>query len=161
MIFVTTGTQEPFDRLVAFIDAWSRSVDEELIVQATVKEYQPQHIKLTPFLDPQRFNTYFKQARFIISHAGMGTIISSLKEEKVVIVIPRLVAKGEHRNDHQMATAKKMKALGYVRVAFTLEELRDMLKDLQKQEALLPLCKIKPYAEASLIASLRHDMNLE
>ncbi|RXG26001.1 glycosyltransferase [Leeuwenhoekiella marinoflava] len=160
MIFVTTGTQEPFDRLVAFIDQWSQTIDEELIVQATVKEYQPKYIKLTPFIEPEDFNTYFSIARFIIGHAGMGTIISSLVASKVLIVVPRLVAKGEHRNEHQLATARKMNELNYVRVAFTIEELSLLLNKLLTQEAIQPLCKLQPFAENTLISSLRTDLNL-
>tara|TARA_B100002049_G_scaffold211589_1_gene174802 strand:- start:1606 stop:2091 length:486 start_codon:yes stop_codon:yes gene_type:complete len=160
MIFVTTGTQEPFDRLVAFIDQWSQTIDEELVVQATVKAYQPKYIKLTPFIEPELFERYFNTARLIIGHAGMGTIISSLVALKVLIVIPRSAAKGEHRNEHQMATAKKMDELNYVRVAFNIEELRILLEELFDKETIQPLCKLRPFADETLITSLKRDLNL-
>ena len=61
----------------------------------------------------------------IVAHAGMGTIISAMQHQKPIIIFPRIAALGEHRNEHQMATAKKMKELGYVHVAFNEKELKE------------------------------------
>ena len=79
------------------------------------------------FIAPDEFNNIFDKARLIISHAGMGTILSALQKGKPIIVFPRIAAMGEHRNEHQMATARKFKELGSVNVAMNEEELKAML----------------------------------
>ena len=43
----------------------------------------------------------------MISHAGMGSIISARDVQIPIIIFPRLAAMGEHRNDHQLDTVKQ------------------------------------------------------
>jgi UDP-N-acetylglucosamine transferase subunit ALG13 len=57
----------------------------------------------------------------------MGTILSALQKNKPIIVFPRIAAMGEHRNEHQLATAHKFKETGTVNVAMNEEELTAML----------------------------------
>ncbi|ULQ57941.1 hypothetical protein KJS94_06975 [Flavihumibacter rivuli] len=155
MIFVTTGTQEPFDRLVKCIDELlSEYPDMTFVVQAMKGEYSPQNFELLDFLSPSRFDEYFKSADLIVAHAGMGTILSALVIAKPIIVIPRIQDFNEHRSDHQVATANKMKEMGYVEVANDENELKDILIRLHKG-AQLPGKTIGKYASDSLVKSLR------
>ena len=80
----------------------------------------------------------------------MGTILSALSTGKPLIVFPRIAALGEHRNEHQLATAEKMKTLGYCYVA----KDKDELKSLLLSNNLHPLCSIGDYASASLVQSI-------
>lgn len=127
MIFVTIGTQAPFDRFIKIVDEIAENLNEEVIAQTYKSQYRAKNIKTIDFLAPDEFNKLFKEARMIVAHAGMGTIISAMQQQKPIIVFPRIAALGEHRNEHQMATAKKMKELGYVHVAFNEEELKNLL----------------------------------
>ncbi len=150
MIFATIGTQAPFDRFVKMLDEIASNIDEEIIAQTKGGEYEAKNIRTFDFVPPDEFETIFSQARLIVAHAGMGTIISALKANKPIIVVPRLASLGEHRNDHQIATAKKMDELGYIHVAYDREQLSDLLltKDLQ------PLKTIGDTASASLVESV-------
>lgn len=132
MIFVTIGTQEPFDRFIKIIDEVAPLIDEEIIAQVFNCGFTPQNIKTFDFLPPDEFNDLFQKARIIVSHAGMGTIISALQKHKPIIIFPRIAAIGEHRSEHQLATARKFKELGSVYVAMNEEELQQLLlkKDL-------------------------------
>ena len=91
------------------------------------------NIKTIDFLAPDEFDKLCHDARLIVAHAGMGTIISAMTKGKPIIVFPRIAALGEHRNEHQLATSKKMKELGYAYVANNKEELKEYLlkKDLK------------------------------
>ena len=129
MIFVTIGTQLPFDRLIKIIDELAPQLNEEVIAQVYQCGFTPQNIKTVDFLAPDEFNTLFDKARLIISHAGMGTILSALHKDKPIIVFPRIAALGEHRNEHQLATARKFKEMGMVNVAMDEEELTSMLQN--------------------------------
>ena len=150
MIFVTIGTQAPFDRFIKIIDELALQLGEEIVAQVYQLGFEATNIKTVNFLAPDEFNDLFKEASLIVSHAGMGTILSALQMHKPIIIFPRIAALGEHRNEHQMATAEKFKELGSVYVAMNEEELKALLlrKDLK------PLAEIGEYASQSLLDSL-------
>lgn len=150
MIFCTIGTQAPFDRFVRIVDEVAGHLDEDVIAQVYKSEYQAKNIKTIAFLPPDEFNKLFNKARLIVAHAGMGTIISAMRQNKPIIIFPRIAALGEHRNEHQLATAQKMKELGYVYVANNAEELKDMLT----KPDLKPLHELGDFASQSLIDEL-------
>lgn len=150
MIFCTIGTQAPFDRFVRIVDEAAAHLDEEVIAQVYKSKYQAKHIKTIDFLPPDEFNKLFSKARLIVAHAGMGTIISAMRRHKPIIIFPRIAAFGEHRNEHQLATAQKMKELGYVYVANNAEELKDLLN----KPDLKPLHELGDFASQSLIDEL-------
>ena len=66
----------------------------------------------------------------MIAHAGMGSIITALELGKQIIIMPRRASLGEHRNDHQVATAKQFAAQGRIEVALDETELADKLDQL-------------------------------
>lgn len=156
MIFVTVGTQLPFDRLIRILDRIAPDLDEEICVQALHSEYKPMHIHVIDFLAPDEFEDFFSRARLVIAHAGMGTILSAMRSAKPLIVFPRDAALGEHRNDHQKATALMMKEKKAVYVAMDEEELCELLlrKDLH------PLRSVGDYAASSLIRSVEEFLDL-
>jgi len=124
IIFVTTGTQEPFDRLIKAVDVIAGKLPEtKFIVQAFASTYVPVNIEVSKFITATDFDHYIKHSDLIISHAGMGTIISALVNSKPIIVMPRLLKYGEHRNEHQLATAKKLDSFGYIHVAYNEDDL--------------------------------------
>lgn len=133
MIFVTIGTQAPFDRFVKIIDEVAANISEEIVVQAFKDKYEPKNVKVIEFLPPDEFNQLFNESRLIVSHAGMGTVLSAMQKGKPIIIFPRFAALGEHRNEHQMATAMKLNELGYVYVAYDKKQLTELLlhNDLQ------------------------------
>ena len=54
------------------------------------------------------------KASFIITHGGVGSIISSLKLNKKVIAVPRLSKYNEHVNDHQLQIIEDFDKQGYI-----------------------------------------------
>lgn len=108
MIFVTVGSQLPFDRLIIAVDEWAKNSDSAVPVfaQIGISTYKPQHIDYCQTMTPDEYQGYLEKADLIISHAGMGTIISALELGKTLLLMPRLASHSEHRNDHQLATLK-------------------------------------------------------
>lgn len=153
MIFVTVGTDLPFDRMVRIIDAWAgENPDCEVFAQIGEGGWEPRNIRFAHFLQPPEFTEHFKAASVIISHAGMGTILSALHHGKPILVMPKMASLGEHRNEHQLATARRMMDLGNVNVAFDENELRarlDRLEDLKQPKT------IGESASGSLLSGLR------
>ena len=114
--------------------------------------WEPGFIEFTHFLEPPDFRRRFAEASLIISHAGMGTILSALLHGKPILVMPKLASLGEHRNEHQTATARRMKELGNVNVAFDETQLRASLghfEDLKMPKS------ISAAASQSLLDGLR------
>ncbi|MGN6493956.1 MAG: glycosyltransferase [Agriterribacter sp.] len=157
MIFVTIGTQEPFDRLVKTADEIAAELTgiTEVVAQVSHTNYQARHMKTFDFISPEQFEKYFSEAELIISHAGMGTIISALVKEKPIIILPRLVKYHEHRSDHQVATANVFKQLDYVHVAEDENELKKNVLAIVRKQSVGCKHKIGEYASAELINSLR------
>lgn len=133
MIFVTVGTDLPFDRMIKVVDCWARENGRlDLYAQIGVGGWRPDFIPYTDFLEPPEFKRRFMEASLIISHAGMGTILSALLHQKPILVMPKLASLGEHRNDHQTATARRMKELANVNVAYNETDLRHQLDRLDR-----------------------------
>ncbi len=149
MIFVTVGTDQPFDRMVKVVDAWADECGRtDIFAQIGDGGWEPKSIRFANFLTPVEFKERFSAARVIIAHAGMGTILSALNHGKPILVMPKKASLGEHRNEHQLATARQMMSLGNVTVAFDEAELRDKLDHIDE---LLPKEKIAPVASGPLI----------
>ena len=90
MIFLTVGTQFPFDRLVTAIDV---AIDQsllniEIFAQIGESSYKPRNFEAVPFLKKTLFDKHFSEADSIISHAGMGIITMALEHRKPLIVMP-------------------------------------------------------------------------
>ena len=113
---------------------------------------RPRCIRLTDFLEPPEFTKQFASASLVVSHAGMGTILTALCYQKPLLVMPRRASLGEQRNEHQLATARRLRELGRVNVAFDEAELVARLGNGDKLAASEP---IGPFAQAELIAALR------
>lgn len=159
MIFLTIGTQEPFDRLLRAVDEIAGDIGEEIIAQGANTLYKPESLKLCNFLDAIEFDQIFRNASMIISHAGMGTIISALRIGKPLIVMPRLASLHEHRNDHQMATAKKLDSLGYINVAYNEDELKLKVLEHFQSASFRSTYTIGDDASPALINSIGNYIN--
>jgi UDP-N-acetylglucosamine transferase subunit ALG13 len=133
MIFLTVGTQFPFDRLVKAVDkaAGTNGFDEQIVAQIGDSFYCPENFEATPSVEKAVFDQHFNKADSIISHAGMGTITMALDHRKPLLVMPRLKKYGEVVNDHQLAIAKKFEQLGYLLVAYRVEDVPIKMKQLK------------------------------
>ncbi len=128
MIFATVGTQLPFDRLLLGLDTWAANNPHlSILAQSGVSESQFSHIRTVSHMGQAAFQEHFEQARLIVGHAGMGTILCAAELGKPVILMPRRAEFGEHRNDHQQDTADEMSRLSNVTVAADQQALHRAL----------------------------------
>jgi len=117
MIFVTCGTQLPFDRLLKSVDDWAvRQNVDDIVYQSARGDFVPEKGSYFEHLSPKEYDNFFSKSELIVCHAGMGTIISALEMCKKVIILPRRFDLGEHRNDHQIATCQKVSKLPNLKV---------------------------------------------
>lgn len=124
LIFVTTGTQLPFERLVSEVDRWAGdNKNVNVVAQTANSKIKYSNLKTVDFLTPQEYDVYTSLATIIVGHAGMGTIITGMEKNKPTILMARKFEYGEHRNDHQNATAEKFRSTKGIYIANNCTEL--------------------------------------
>lgn len=154
LILVTVGTQLAFDRLVEAVDLWvGNNPKERAFAQIGPAEYTPKYLESRDFVPPDQADALFREANLIVSHAGMGSILTALKYKKPILIMPRKAALGEHRNDHQLATAKWLGGKPGVTVAW---EAVDVARLLDDRASLRGGDGISEFASPELIANLKN-----
>ena len=107
MIFVTVGTHEqPFNRLVEYMDNWAAVHDESVVIQTGFSTYEPKYCEWSKLYPYQEMVKKVEKSRIIITHGGPSSFIMPLKIGKIPIVVPRKKEFDEHVNDHQVAFSK-------------------------------------------------------
>lgn len=130
MIFVTVGTQLAFDRLIATVDDWAGAhPDEKIFAQVGPSKLSIRNMAFQDFVSPDKAKQLFAESKLIVAHAGMGSILTALQYRKPILVLPRKASLGEHRNDHQMATAKWLLGRPGVSVAWDESEVAKCLNN--------------------------------
>lgn len=161
MIFLTIGTHEPFDRLVRAVDDWCDATGRgaEVLGQITDRgAYTPRNFDWVAKLDAAAYRARCEAAPFIISHAGMGSIITAMTFGKPIVVLPRRGHLGETRNDHQYATAQRFGARPGVHVAMEEGALPDLLNKVAGNGS-AGGATLGAHAEERLIEALRNFIN--
>lgn len=157
MIFVTAGTQLPFDRFLSTVDEIAPCFpDTDFLVQVIDPKLpvSSPNIRMVSYLSSEEFKEAITTAELVISHAGIGTILSAAQVSKPLIVFPRMGKLKEHRNDHQVATCREMKKSFPLNIATDAEELKFLMHQ-HFEGALEPLPVISAYASENLLLSLR------
>ena len=118
MIFVILGTQDKkFTRLLIEIDRLidKRVIQDKVIVQAGyTSDYESSNMKIFDLINKDEFDKIIKDTDLLITHGGVGAILTGLKYGKKIIAIPRLKKYKEHVNDHQIQIVENFNAEGYI-----------------------------------------------
>lgn len=142
MIFATVGTQLPFPRMIHALRHAVQHLDVEIIAQTIDTEYvyEPRgRLTCIKNLHPSEFQSLVTRAHIIVSHAGIGSIISAASSCKPIALMPRQSDRAEHRNDHQIDTARRFEGRQGIYVFQDEVQLIDLL-----QTPLAPLAPIEP-----------------
>jgi UDP-N-acetylglucosamine transferase subunit ALG13 len=127
-IFLTVGTNTPFDRLLSAFDRWcEKKPDVKVFGQIGPTAYVPKNYAFKHFISPAEYRSELEACDLIVSHAGMGTILSALQYSKPIVVMPRKASMNETRNDHQLSTCKFLSKFDSIRVAWKEEDLAETI----------------------------------
>lgn len=130
MILVTVGTNEaPFDRLLRAVDGRPLGSGEELVVQHGPSIVRPRGAECHEILPYDELASAIRRARVVITHAGVGSIMTALANGKRPVAVPRSRVLGEAVDDHQLALARRLHAEGLVTCAETEEEIHAALAE--------------------------------
>lgn len=145
MIFVTLGTQAyQFDRLLRGLEG----IGEEIIVQGGPSTFRPERSTWFDYLEYAPLLEHIRRARIVVSHAGIGTVMTVVAEGKRPVVVPRLHRYGEAVDDHQVSIAGRLAEAGLVTLVEDPEQLDAVLAETQPAPATLG-------GEGGIVADLR------
>ena len=129
MILVTVGMHtEGFSRLVVEMDRLATQVDEQVIIQIGHTAYRPRAARWFSFAPYEEMQALCERARVIVSHAGAGSILTALRYQKPLIVVPRRKKYGEILDDHQLELAEVLSETSTLLLVYETEELADKLQ---------------------------------
>jgi UDP-N-acetylglucosamine transferase subunit ALG13 len=110
MILVTTGTNgAPFDRLLQELDEIR---DEPLVVQLGSSTLRPANATCVAYVTFSELVELVREARVVVTHGGVGSILMALSNGKHPLVVPRLARFGEAIDDHQLELAQRLDGAG-------------------------------------------------
>jgi UDP-N-acetylglucosamine transferase subunit ALG13 len=154
VIFVTIGSMFPFDRLIRVMDAWAlANPAQDVLAQIGDGSFEPQHMKFVRRLSQTDFGETVARAALIVSHAGMGTVITAGREGRPMVLLPRLQEWGEHTTDHQIATANWLGGKPGIHVAQTDADLPTAIVAALTEQGTGP--RIAPVADPAFTDRLR------
>lgn len=134
MILVTLGTQDkPFARLLEAVEKQieNGTIQEEVIAQVGSTTYDSYRMKIIPYIPVENFSNMMEKANFIITHAGVGSIIEGLKKKKKMIVAARKKEYGEHVNNHQEQILENFSQSGYIIPLTNFDKLGEAIRQLK------------------------------
>ena len=139
MILVLLGTQNnSFHRLLEEIDKniEDGTISEEVIVQAGYTKFNSKNMKIFDLIPKEKLEELQENASLIITHGGVGSIVSSIEKNKKVIAVPRLHEYGEHVNNHQKEIVMDFDKKGYI---IGIEKVEDLKEAIIKSKTFEPV----------------------
>lgn len=134
MILVLLGTQNnSFKRLLEEVqkNIDNGNIKEKVIVQKGFTKFESKDMEMYKELPSEKINKLIEQANIVITHGGVGSIISSITRGKKVIAVPRLKKYKEHVNDHQLDIINSFNDNGYIIGIHCVEELGKALTKIK------------------------------
>ena len=102
----------PFDRLLSELERVDGA--EPMVVQHGPSMLRPAGATCFEYVSFPRLVELIREARVVVTHAGVGTILVALKNGKRPLVVPRLVRYGEAVDDHQLDLGRRLAEQGLV-----------------------------------------------
>ena len=160
MIFLTVGSELAFDRLVRAVDEWAKANNRKDIIGQIADPgpygYWPKQIQWFKFTSAEEYSQYFDEAELIISHAGMGSIITAALKKKPIIIMPRRAELKETRNNHQLSTADKFSTRKGIFIATDEISMGTLLERWNLLLCHQPTEDTGEFAEERLIQAIRN-----
>lgn len=138
MILVLLGTQNnSFHRLLEEVqkNIDNGIIQEEVIAQKGYTKFESKDMTLYDKIPTDEIKRLIDKADVVITHGGVGSIITSITKGKKVIAVPRLKKYKEHVNDHQLDIVHSFNEMGYI---MGIDEVSELGKALKKVKNFQP-----------------------
>lgn len=87
-------------------------------------------ITVFSMLKPEEMKKYIIESSFVITHAGVGTIMECVEHNKEIVVLPRKEKYAEHVNNHQEEIASEMEKNGLLKKVDTYDKLKEVVIEI-------------------------------
>jgi UDP-N-acetylglucosamine transferase subunit ALG13 len=141
----------PFERLVKEMDVVAAKLDEEVVMQIGSTGYEPKNCDYFRFMAADEIDELYSRARVVVCHAGIGSILTALKYNKPLVLVPRMKRYGEHIDDHQLEIGREMERRG-ITVAYEISDLESALENVD-----MSLVELK--GETTLVRRLKEYLD--
>lgn len=94
------------------------------------KEKNNEDITVFSMLKPEEMKKYIIDSSFVITHAGVGTIMECVENNKEIVVLPRKEKYAEHVNNHQEEIASEMEKNGLLKKVDTYDKLKEVVIEI-------------------------------
>ncbi|MBE2320242.1 hypothetical protein DVA67_030020 [Solirubrobacter sp. CPCC 204708] len=150
MILVVTGaSQFPFDRLLRAVETLSG--DERVVAQYGCSAVQPRNAECVDFVPMARLAELVREARVVITHAGVGSILLCLSNGRRPVVVPRFKRFDETVDDHQVESSRRFAGAGLVTLVEDPSRLAEAIPTLAVGDEFA----VPTFGEGSLVRDLR------
>jgi UDP-N-acetylglucosamine transferase subunit ALG13 len=123
-VFLTVGSMLPFDRLVRTVDLWAKDYPDTLIYgQIGETSLRPVNIEFSAMVSPAEYRRRFAECDLVVSHVGMGTVITAFELNKPLVMLPRRADLQEVTSNHQIATAEWLEGRPGIHIVHSEHEL--------------------------------------
>lgn len=131
LILVTLGTQDKkFYRILEAVQKQidNKNIKNRVVVQAGCSsDFESKDMEIFDLIPMDEFDKLISECDLLITHGGVGSIITGLKNNKKVIAVARLKKYGEHENDHQLQIIDNFTKEGYI---LSLDNFDDLDKKI-------------------------------
>ncbi|HOJ32340.1 MAG TPA: glycosyltransferase [Candidatus Hydrogenedentes bacterium] len=126
MIYVTVGTLFlDFARLINEMDRIAEMSGERVVAQIGLSKTIPKHCEYFDFKPREEVLALQSEARVIVTHAGIGSVLDALEARRPLLVVPRLKKFREHLTDHQIELAEAVERRGWGKVIWDINSLAE------------------------------------
>jgi len=101
-----------FARLIREMDEIAKNTRERVVMQTGMSTTVPHHCEHFGFKPRKEVLTLQRDARVIVCHAGIGSVIDAMHARRPVLIVPRQKKYGEHNDNHQLDLARAMERRG-------------------------------------------------
>ena len=136
MILITLGTQDK--KFYRLLEAVQKQIDNKIIKDRVVvqagfsSDFKTNDMEIFDLIPMDDFDKLINECDILITHGGVGSIITGLKNNKKVIAAARLEKYGEHTNDHQLQIIENFSDSGYILKLDDFDKLGEILKNIDK-----------------------------
>ena len=117
------------DRSTVCFERWiACSLEEPVVVQHGPSALRPTGATCVDYVSFDRFVELVQEARVVVTHAGVGSILVTLMNGKRPVVVPRRADLGEHVDDHQLELSRRLAAIGVVTLVENVVDLQRALE---------------------------------
>ena len=112
-VFATLGTFDaPFARMDELAALLARSGRRVLYQYGMASPKPAENLTAVQWLPFGEMARRLRETPVVVAHAGVGILMSSLRQGRRPVVVPRRAEFGEHVDDHQLQIARKLAGRG-------------------------------------------------